>query len=123
MELTAIAAIVSAACAVVQLLRRRERTVDSNAIREEIPPDIVVESSEFVLVALTLNTYDDAEIRSIRNRLAKCRDDFERTLNGCERCKCICRVLRQVVNGNGGALPNVKGWNETFDQLCRPSAR
>ena len=120
MELTTIASTISAACAVLQMLRERgTRADDPSAIRDEIPLDLDVEPSAFVDLALTLNTYDPAEIRTIRNRLAQCKDDFERTLDGNARRRCICQVLEQVAVGNGGALPDLDGWNDTFDQLCR----
>ena len=119
-ELATIAAVISAACAVVQFLRDSDRRADDpNAIRAQIPDGLDVKPSAFVALALTLNTYDTAEIRSIRNRLAQCKDDFETTLDGDARCKCICHVLEQVAVGNGGALPDLDGWNDTFNQLCR----
>ena len=120
MELATIAAIISAACAIVQFLRDSGRSAaDPEAIRTQIPGDLDVEPSAFVELALTLNTYDPAEVRSIRNRLAQCKDHFESTFDGEARRKCICGVLQQVAVGNGGTLPDLEGWNDTFDQLCR----
>ena len=123
MDLEAIAAIIRAACDVAAFLRLQreddQRTLTPDDV--EKPPEIAISDTEFAALTTALyNSYDSAELQAIYNRLAECRQRFMETLDGQERQRCICNVLRRVAQGNNDSLPDIDGWNETFRQLCLP---
>ena len=127
MGLEVMAAIISAACSVADLLsRHREREHDPRPLEQtdiEKPLDVPISHTQFAELTIALyNTYDSAELQVIYNRLAQCRQRFMETLDGQKRQECICDVLHGVAAGNGGSLPGIDDWNETFDQMCRQSS-
>jgi hypothetical protein len=62
------------------------------------------------------NTYSDDEIRSILDRIQGCRDRFIDEGHGKNRQRCICSVLSDARDGNGGTLP-IDEWNDMYERL------
>lgn len=121
MDLAAIAAVVSAACSLAKTLGL-ERTRDARPLAHadiKKPATVPIPDGAFAELTIALyNTYDPAELQAINVRLAECRQQFMRTGEGQVRQECICNVLRDVAAGNGGSLPDIDDWNETFNRLC-----
>jgi hypothetical protein len=67
--------------------------------------------------AETLSTYSDDEVREIIRRIEGCRDRFIKQGGGKERARCICSVLKEIADGNGGIVPIIDHWREMYDQL------
>ncbi len=63
------------------------------------------------------NTYPDDVIKDIGERLRRCDDRFKATNDGNDRVKCICAVLRNTADGNGGDMPDISDWLDIFEQL------
>jgi len=67
-------------------------------------------------VSLVLSTYSDDEVEQLLRRIKRCRDHFIDEGSGIERVKCMCSVLRDIKDGNGGDFP-LDEWEELFRQL------
>jgi|ERR1700693_1813656 len=77
-------------------------------------------------VSIEFSTYSTAEVESILHRLEGCRDRFVSQGAGRDRAGCICSVLDEAREGNGGLLPLIDDWQNIYEQLgCsrRSSAR
>lgn len=62
------------------------------------------------------STYSTDEVEAIAERLRRCRDRFIREGAGSQRAKCLCSVLEDVRDGNGGMIP-VAAWRDAYKQL------
>jgi hypothetical protein len=62
------------------------------------------------------STYSDREVEAIKKRIEGCRDRFIAEGAGEGRKTCLCSVLQDVKDGNGGSIP-VDDWKNTYDQL------
>ena len=62
------------------------------------------------------STYSDDEVRAIEDRIKSCRERFMAEGSGERRAACLCSVLRDVKDGNGGDLPAAE-WEDIFSQL------
>jgi predicted CopG family antitoxin len=62
-------------------------------------------------------TYSDAEVEAIKDRIESCRNRFIAEGSGKNRIACLCSVLNDVKDGNGGIIP-VPEWERTHKQLC-----
>lgn len=65
---------------------------------------------------LLSNTFSDDEIESIKTRIKRCRDRFINEGSGEQRATCICSVLKDVKDGNGGHIPD-EDWERSYEQL------
>lgn len=74
---------------------------------------------ELGLLQQALSTYNDAEILAINRRMENCSNIFIAEGDGKQRAKCLCNVLNNVREGNGGELPDIDNWRRTYGQLCR----
>lgn len=63
-----------------------------------------------------LQTYSDDEIAAIKERLAHCAAQFIAEGNGKARRTCLCSVLTNVKDGNGGELP-FPDWEDLYRQM------
>jgi hypothetical protein len=63
-----------------------------------------------------LSSYDDDEIDAINERIRSCKDRFIREGSGQNRKKCLCSVLTDVKDGNGGDFPFPE-WDRLYRQL------
>jgi len=68
-------------------------------------------------VSVQFSTYSDAEAESLLRRLKGCRDRFVSQGGGVERARCICSVLHEAMEGNGGTLPFIDDWQNIYHQL------
>lgn len=105
-----IAAIVSAMCDVIatgrdtfEIFYRERLAAPSTAIQAEV-------------LAKTFSTYSDDEIDAIRERIEGCRRRFVEEGSGERRKRCLCSVLTDVKDGNGGKIP-VDDWSDIYGQL------
>uniref|UniRef100_E6PH15 Uncharacterized protein n=1 Tax=mine drainage metagenome TaxID=410659 RepID=E6PH15_9ZZZZ len=68
-------------------------------------------------VSIAFSTYSLAEVESLLHRLEGCRERFISQGGGKDRAKCICSVLNEARDGNGGQLPLIDDWRNIYDQL------
>lgn len=68
-------------------------------------------------VSLDFSTYSEAEVDSLLRRLKGCRDRFILEGAGKDRAACICSVLNEARDGNGGLLPLIDDWENIYAQL------
>jgi hypothetical protein len=68
-------------------------------------------------VSVAFSTFSDAEVESLLSRLKGCRDRFIAQGGGSERARCICSVLHEAAEANGGALPAIDDWENIYRQL------
>ena len=68
-------------------------------------------------VSVAFSTFSDAEVESLLRRLEGCRDRFIAQGGGAERARCICSVLREAAEANGGVLPVIDDWQNIYHQL------
>lgn len=64
----------------------------------------------------TYSTYSDREVEAIKKRIEGCRDRFIKEGAGEGRKTCLCSVLQDVKDGNGGSIP-VDEWEKTYEKL------
>jgi hypothetical protein len=64
----------------------------------------------------SFSTYSDGELQEIAARLEKCRKAFQEQFSGEDRTKCLCSILRNVKDGNGGLIP-VSDWWSMYELL------
>ena len=68
-------------------------------------------------VSAIYSTYSEDEIRAMISKLEGCRDRFIKQGGGKDRIRCICSILNEVVDGNGGSLPHIDDWENIYNQL------
>lgn len=75
-------------------------------------------------VSIQFSTYSDKEVESLHKRINGCRDRFIEQSGGQDRARCICSVLNEASEGNGGELPLIDDWARIYGQLdCRKFLR
>jgi hypothetical protein len=67
--------------------------------------------------SLSFSTYSDRELEDLIRRIEGCRDRFIEQNAGQDRSRCLCNILNQIKDGNGGELPEVDAWREMYAQL------
>lgn len=65
---------------------------------------------------IAFSTFSAPELRSIHERIESCRQRFIEEGSGKARRGCICSVLRDVREGNGGTIPDSE-WEKSFQKL------
>jgi hypothetical protein len=83
---------------------------------EGVEPDSETSVTHILAARIALGTYSDDEVREIRRRLEDCKKQFMMTFQGKNRAVCLCFVLEQVKDGNGGTLPD-PDWQRDYSQL------
>jgi hypothetical protein len=68
-------------------------------------------------VSVAFSTYSEAEVEAMLRRLEGCRDRFISQGGGADRAQCICSVLHEAMEGNGGTLPLIDDWQNIYRQL------
>lgn len=68
-------------------------------------------------VADAFSTYSDAEVRVLVKKIEGCRDRFVNEGSGKDRASCICGILNEIRDGNGGKLPLIDDWERIYSQL------
>lgn len=69
------------------------------------------------LLSKAFVTYEEDEVEAIAERIKRCRDRFKEEGSGEARLRCLCSVLRDVKDGNGGTIPKIDHWRAIYDQL------
>jgi hypothetical protein len=105
-----IAAIVSAMCDVISVGRE---TFEQAFNRRSNAPDA---NDRGAILAKAMSTYSDEEVEAIRDRLDGCRQRFISEGSGPNRATCLCSVLQDVKDGNGGSIP-FDDWARTYETL------
>ena len=94
---------------------------EDSLLRHLREPDTIKEAQR---ASVEFSTFSDAEVESLLNRIKGCRDRFIEQGGGLDRARCICSVLQQAVDGNGGSLPVIDDWVSIYSQLnCGKFAR
>jgi hypothetical protein len=70
------------------------------------------------LASVRYSTFSDRELEAIASRLEACRDRFVVEGSGTQRNKCFCNVFKDLIDGNGGVLPDVDDWRRICSQMC-----
>jgi hypothetical protein len=77
--------------------------------------DTIAESRR---VSVVFSSYSEEEIASIEKRIQECQKRFIAEGDGKKRNSCICSVLKDVADGNGGVIPLIDDWQNISRQMC-----
>jgi hypothetical protein len=110
-QFAALAAIVSAMADMYNIGRD---TFNDYLKRRKNAPDYL---SRGEILRNIFGTYSDDEVEAIKNRIESCRNRFIAEGSGKNRVACLCSVLNDVKDGNGGTIP-IPEWERTHQQLC-----
>jgi len=72
---------------------------------------------EAVRVSFAFSTFSEEEVDALAKRMSSCRSRFIEEGSGPQRVGCICSVLNDAKEGNGGTLPLVDDWQNIYAQL------
>ncbi|SEP79046.1 hypothetical protein [Nitrosomonas ureae] len=109
-SLAGLAAIISA---MVDVIRLGKETYEEYLERREGDPAIERKARA---LETAFSTYSPEEIAAISARIHNCRRRFIEEGAGDARHGCLCSVLRDVRDGNGGSIPDPE-WEEAYRQL------
>ncbi len=70
--------------------------------------------------SFVLSTFSEQEVQAILDRLKACQDRFIKEGDGAARRRCFCQVFRDVIEGNGGKLPQIDDWENIYRQMNCP---
>jgi hypothetical protein len=104
------AAIISAMIDVIQLGRE---TFSSYFAKYKSDPETQAKGAA---LEKALSTYTPEEIDAILARIGACRERFIDEGAGKNRQRCLCSVLKDVKDGNGGTIPDPQ-WNDYYNIL------
>jgi len=68
-------------------------------------------------VSVVFSTYSEDEVQALADRVKGCRDRFIAQGGCAKRAKCICSVLNEAMEGNGGRLPRIDDWERYYREL------
>jgi hypothetical protein len=105
-----IAAIISAMIDVVQIGRQ---TFSAYLKKRQDDPRLPERARA---LEAALSTYSQEEVAAIVDRITACRDRFVAEGSGKQRRTCLCSVLRDIKEGNGGTIPD-REWEQVYQQL------
>ena len=77
-------------------------------------PDTIREANR---ISSALSTYSDREVEELLKKIEGCRDRFISQGSGKDRARCLCSILSEIKDGNGGHLPHVDDWRRMYDEL------
>jgi hypothetical protein len=77
-------------------------------------PETIRESQR---VSVAFSTFSEEEVQSLLNRMKGCQDRFIAQGGGLDRARCMCSVLQQAKDGNGGTLPHIDDWQNIYAQM------
>lgn len=60
--------------------------------------------------AASSSTFSDFEVESLQDRIENCKKLFAQEGVGEGRVRCLCSVLNQARDANGGDLPDIGNW-------------
>ncbi len=67
-------------------------------------------------LAVKFSTYSDEELNELLRRIEQCRRRFMAEGSGSDRARCLCHVLRDIRDGNGGTMP-LQDWDDMYHRL------
>jgi len=111
MDYANVVATISAMCAVYQTGKDVFESYYSDYLKS---PNITIEAER---LRSALMTYSDEEVEAIEDRIQGCRERFIKEGSGERRATCLCSVLTDVKDGNGGTIPDIDSWEETYIHL------
>lgn len=106
-DLASLAAIVSAMCDVLSTGRETFEFFYQERLAEPV---------NLQRANLLASTFSEDELDAIRDRIGGCRRRFIHEGDGAQRKKCLCSVLTDVKDGNGGHIPDDE-WERMYEQL------
>ena len=109
-SLATAAAVISAMVDVIQL---GKETFQEYLSRRQRDPTLAAKEQA---LANAFSTYSDTEVDAIMERIESCRQRFIDEGSGVPRRNCLCSVLRDVRDGNGGTIPDPE-WERNYNQL------
>lgn len=109
-SLATAAAVISAMVDVIQL---GKETFQEYLNRRQKDPSLTTKAKA---LAEAFSTFSQPEIEAIMKRIENCRQRFIDEGSGAARRTCLCSVLRDVREGNGGTIPDPE-WERNYEQL------
>ena len=91
-------------------------TIDLTATYEKYRKDPETQR-EAARVSIAFSTYDEEEVDALGKRMSNCRTRFIEEGSGRQRAGCICSVLNDAKDGNGGTLPLIDDWQNIYARL------
>jgi hypothetical protein len=73
--------------------------------------------SEAKRVSEVYSTYSDREVEELLRKIEGCRDRFISQGSGHDRARCLCRILNEIREGNGGIMPHIDDWGRMYAVL------
>src|SRR4029077_10137736 len=80
--------------------------------KKRVDPETIREAQR---LSTQFQTFSEAEVQSLLRRIEGCRDRFISQGGGADRAQCICSVLNEAREGNGGKLPLIDDWRNIYD--------
>lgn len=75
-----------------------------------------VQEAERVSVKFS-STYSEAEVNSLLGDLKAAEIGLIKQGSGADRARCLCSVLQEAMEGNGGVLPLIDDWAKIYHKL------
>ncbi len=107
----AIGAIISAMCDVITLGRETFEYYYEQRLKDFHSPQ------RGAVLQAAFSTYTDRDIEAIKERIEGCRDRYIKEGGGAGGSVCLCSVLTDVRDGNGGQIPEIDNWPEAYEIL------
>jgi restriction system protein len=109
-SLATAAAVISAMVDIIQL---GKESFQEYLSRRQKDPTLAAKEQA---LAKAFSTYSHPEVEAILERIESCRRRFIGEGSGAARRNCLCSVLGDVRDGNGGTIPDPE-WERNYDQL------
>jgi len=68
-------------------------------------------------ISSAFSTYSDREVEELIRKIEGCRDRFISQGSGRDRARCLCSILNEIKDGNGGRLPLIDDWQRMYAEL------
>lgn len=112
-EPISLAGIAATISAMVDVIRFGKESFQEYYARRERDPGL---NRKVKVLEVAFSTYSAEEIEAIDERIQNCRRRFIEEGSGEARRICLCSVLRDVRDGNGGHIPDPE-WEQAYDRL------
>ena len=108
-----LAALAASISAMVDVIRIGKETYEEYYLKRQDDPAL---QQKIAALQTGFSTYSPEEIEAIEGRLENCRKRFITEGDGGARKTCLCSVLTDVRDGNGGHIPDDE-WEEAYQTL------
>ena len=112
-EPISIATIAATVSAMIDVIRFGKDAYEEFYARRTKDPSL---PSKVDALERAFSTYSAEEVEAIYGRIANCRKRFIEEGAGAARKNCLCSVLSDVREGNGGSIPDPE-WEGMYNQL------